>query len=189
MTKLLIATHNPAKLAEYKKFLAGTDFQLLSLSDLGIDDEPIENGKTFKENAELKARFYFEKSGIPTLAEDGGFGIDYLNGEPGVKSRRWPGHEASDQELIDLTLSKLRGVPKEKRTCRLIVVAAYFDGQHLTFGEGFILGSILEKADPRIQEGFPFRSLFWSTDFNKLLLDLTPEEHQAINHRKKALNN
>lgn len=187
MKQLLIATHNPAKIEEYRKLLANSGFKLISLSDLGISDEPVEDGKTFKENAEKKARFYFEKSKISTLAEDGGFEIDYLHGEPGVKSRRWPGHEATDQELIDLTLKKLQGVPEEKRDCRLIVVAAYFNGKDLKFGQGFVTGSILEKADSRIQAGFPFRSLFWSKDFDKLLLDLTPEEHQLINHRKTAL--
>src|SRR3989344_4202727 len=110
--KLLIATRNPGKLREIKEFL-GNDFELLSLNDFSGAPHVDESGSTFEENSILKAKSFFEWSNVPTIADDGGLEIDFLNGEPGVKSRRWPGYEGSDEELINMALEKLRGVPWE----------------------------------------------------------------------------
>src|SRR3989344_660147 len=108
--RLLIATKNPSKAREIKEFL-GDDFELISLADLKDAPNVRETGKTFEKNAILKAKAYFEWSGIPTVADDAGLEIDYLGGEPGVKSRRWLGYEMTDQEMIDTASEELRGVP------------------------------------------------------------------------------
>ena len=102
--KLLIATTNPGKLAEIKRFLFDVPVELVSLNDVGITDHVEETGATFEENAVLKAKFYAEKSGLPTLADDGGFEIDALHGEPGVKSHRWVygDRENTDEELMPI---------------------------------------------------------------------------------------
>ena len=86
--KLLIATNNPGKLKEYKKLLKDLPLKIVSLKNLGIKNKVDENAKTFEENAVKKAEFYSQLTGLPTLSDDGGLEIDYLNGEPGVKSRR-----------------------------------------------------------------------------------------------------
>ena len=89
MKKLLIATTNPGKLSEINRFLGDLPVELVGLKDAGITDAVEETGSTFEENAILKAKYYCKKSGLPTLADDGGFEIDALDGQPGVKSHRW----------------------------------------------------------------------------------------------------
>jgi len=187
MNQLLIATHNPGKLNDYRILLTNSGLALVSLTDLGITTEPEETGKTFLENAELKARFYFELSKIPTLAEDGGLEIDYLNGEPGVRSRRWPGYEATDEELIAFALQKMAGVPDEQRTCNMTAAAVYFDGKNMKTGQGFTKGILTQQADSKIEKGFPYRSIFWSTKFGKLAVHLSDKEKKQLHHRKEAL--
>lgn len=182
--KILIATKNPGKAREIKNFL-GNNFELVSLGDLPDAPDIEETGKTFEENSILKARAYFEWSGISAVADDAGLEIDFLNGEPGVLSRRWPGYEASDQELIDMALNRLKGVSKEKRTAHLIAVGAYFDGHKTIIERGSIDGYIVEKQTADCEPGYPFRAIFWVPKFNKLYQDLTHEEHEQINHRRE----
>lgn len=181
--KILIATKNPAKAKEIDKYL-GDGFELVSLADFPDAPNIEETGKTFLENAILKARAYFEWAGLPSVADDAGLGIDALNGEPGVMSRRWPGYEATDQELIDLALLKLKNVPKEKRTAHLRTVGVFYDGENILHVEGSIDGYIVEKQTVPCEKGYPFRSIFWIPKFNKLYQDLTHEEHDQINHRR-----
>src|SRR3989344_3346587 len=125
MTKLLIATTNPGKLAELSRFLADIPMNLVNLKDLDITDTVEETGNTFEENAILKARYYCKKSGLPTLADDGGFEIDAPGGEPGVKSHRWihGDREDTDEELIAYTFEKMKGI--QKRGAQLRAVLAF----------------------------------------------------------------
>jgi len=191
--KILIATKNPGKVREIKFFL-GSGFEAISFSELVDAPDVEETGKTFEDNAILKAKKYFEWSGIPTVADDSGLEIDYLNGEPGVKSRRWPsfaeasagklGREKTDQELIDMALERLKGVPREKRTAHLVAVGAYYDGKNLITERGSTDGYIVEEQKAQCEPGYPFRAIFWMPRFDKLYQDLTPEEHNQINHRK-----
>jgi XTP/dITP diphosphohydrolase len=113
MRRLLIATTNRAKLAEYRLILrdVGIELELLSLADLRISETPDETGATFAENALIKARFYFERARTATLADDGGLEIDALGGEPGVRSHRWIGSGSnendSDQALVDEVIRRM----------------------------------------------------------------------------------
>ena len=127
MKKLLIATTNPGKLTEIKRFLGDLPIELVGLKDIGIADTVEETGKTFEENAILKANYYYKKSGLPTLADDGGFEIDALGGEPGVRSHRWIDgtKESTDEELIEYTLLRLKDVPLQGREAQLRLVVAY----------------------------------------------------------------
>lgn len=187
MRKLLIATKNPAKIAEYKIILKDLFLEIVTLGDLNIEADVEEDGKTFKENAIKKVKFYSKLSKLPTIAEDGGIEIDYLNGEPGVKSRRWPGYEAPDKELIDLTLKKLTGVPLEKRSAQLkAVIALSIDEEVKTF-EASLRGIILEKPVKKVIRGYPFRSLFYVPEIKKVLAEADKEEEILISHRKKAI--
>ncbi len=197
--KTLIATKNPGKAKEIKKFLEKY-FDVVSLADFSDVPEVEETGRTFEENAILKARKYFEWSGIPSVADDGGLEIDFLNGEPGVLSRRWsfdfapstslrisqdkPGPERTDQELIDIALAKLKGVSWEKRTAHLRTVGAYYNGKNISTETAAVDGYIIEESDGKIEAGYPFRSIFWIPEFKKLYRDLAQEEHEQINHRK-----
>ena len=100
--------------------------KILTLADVRAEEDPEETGKTFQENAILKARCYGEKTNLPTIADDGGLIIPHLNNEPGVKSKRWMGREAADKELIAFTLSNIRGCTGLKRTAFLETCLAFF---------------------------------------------------------------
>lgn len=187
MMKLLIATKNPAKIAEYKIILKDLPLELITLGDLNIRANVEEDGETFEENAIKKVKFYSKLSGLPTLAEDGGIEIDYLNGEPGVKSRRWPGYEATDEELINITLEKLKGVPREERGAQLRAVIALVINRQIKTCEVVRRGVILEKPVEKIISGYPFRSLFYVPEIKKVLAEADKEEEMLISHRKKAI--
>src|SRR3989338_653093 len=146
--RLLIATKNPGKAREITEFLgnsAGRRIETVSLKDLSNAPDVEEIGKTFEENAILKAKKYFEWSGIPTVADDSGLEIDYLNGEPGIKSRRWLGYEMTDRQMIDTALKKLKGVPIERRTAHLVAIGAYYDGKNTIIEKGSTDGRITEE--------------------------------------------
>ena len=98
--KLLIATRNAGKLRELTAMLGDVPFDIVSLNDIGIDDEVEETGETFEENAALKAETYARLSGLPALADDSGLEVDALGGEPGVRSARYAGEDATDADQI-----------------------------------------------------------------------------------------
>ncbi|MBU4298450.1 hypothetical protein KJ636_00170 [Patescibacteria group bacterium] len=129
MRKLLIASFNPGKVREYKMLLKGLPLKLVTLRDLGVKEKFEETEKTLEANAKEKAIFYSELTNLPTIADDSGLEIEFLKGEPGVKSRRWLGYESSDKELIAFTLKKLKDVPWQKRKAQLrtILALAIFD--------------------------------------------------------------
>ncbi|MBI3576724.1 non-canonical purine NTP pyrophosphatase [Candidatus Gottesmanbacteria bacterium] len=192
MKKLLIATTNPGKLAEISMFLSDSPIRLIGLKEAGITDRVEETGKTFEENAILKATFYAKKSGLPAIADDGGFEIDALGGEPGVKSHRWihGDREDTDEELISYTIERLRGIPLPDRGAQLraVVALALPDGTTHT-SEDMIRGVIPLKPTSTRTPGFPFRSLLYLPQLGKFYnFDvLSTEENEAYNHRKKAL--
>src|SRR5271157_4716296 len=121
MRRLLIATANRAKLDEYRLILRGIALELVSLAELGISETPEETGATFTENALIKARFYFERARIATLADDGGLEIDALGGEPGVRSHRWlgSGGDDPDEVLVAEVIRRMKGVETVRRTARI----------------------------------------------------------------------
>jgi XTP/dITP diphosphohydrolase len=183
--RLLIATKNPAKFDEMRQFLGS--FSLVPLPRNAPDIA--ETGATFEENAVLKARAYFDRYHIATVADDGGLEIAALGGEPGVYSRRWPQadetmpyREKTDDELIELALAKLEGAAD--RSARLRVVGAYYDGTRTLTATAAIDGVIATERPDSYEKGYPFRSIFLVPQFGKLFRDLTLEEHEAINHRR-----
>lgn len=192
MKKLLIATTNPGKFAEISHFLSDLPVELIGLRDLHIADHPEESGNTFEENAILKAKFYAQKSGLPTIADDGGAEIDALGGEPGVKTRRWmhADRDSTDDELIKYTLERLKGVPLQNRGMQLRVVIALSlpNGRYYT-SQAKIRGVIAVKPSPQGYLGFPFRSLMYIPELGKFYNHdlMTPQENEQYNHRKRAL--
>lgn len=189
MHKLLIATSNLGKVEQYRAGLSGLDIEFVTLKDAGLGSVE-ETGTTFKENALLKARAYFEQSGLPCIADDGGLEIDALGGKPGVYSRRWKtGDEsATDQELIDFTIEQMKHVPEGERAARFSMVMAFIDKEgkeHVA--EASTEGYIPLEASKTILPSLPFDSVLYMPQFSKIRSELSQEEHETINQRMIAL--
>ncbi|HLX38097.1 MAG TPA: non-canonical purine NTP pyrophosphatase [Candidatus Binataceae bacterium] len=195
MNRLLIATTNPAKLAEYRILLHQMDIQLepVSLADAGITDVPEETGDTFCDNALLKARFYFARAGFPTLADDGGLEVDALGGAPGIHSHRWLGvANPSDRALAEEVIRRMEGVEKRRRTARIraaiaIVHESYSGGMREVCAEAAIEGLIAPRAFPEIRRGFPYRAVLWLPERACYLGELGDDEEARISQRRLAL--
>lgn len=186
--KLLIASHNSAKVAEYKRYLSDLPFELISLSDLNITQEAPENAQTFEEIAVNKAKFYHKLTGLAVITDDGGLMIDALNGAPGIKSRRWLSHEMTDEEMIKSVIEKMKSVPENERTCHLVAVVALIASNGKVYTQQTqIDGVVAQKPTDKRLKGYPYRSFFYIPKFKKFYIDLTDEEHEQINHRRLAL--
>ena len=189
--KLLIATTNPAKQAELTAGVMehAPHVEILTLDDFPEAPEPEETGETFLENAQIKAEYYGDLFGVPTLADDGGFAIDILGGEPGVKAKRWLGRPALEVELATHAIERLVGKPKNERTAVLETCLFFYDpntGKSFSTQEK-VLGWVAEELPEEITPGFPYRAIFYVSEFDKRYDDLTPAEHAKVNHRLLAL--
>ena len=194
MNRILIATTNAAKLAEYRILLRqmNIDLEPLSLADAGIAEVPEETGQTFRDNALLKARFYFAHSKMPTLADDGGLEVDALGGEPGVRSHRWLGPEAStDRALAEEVIRRMEGIEKPHRTARIRAALALIynaEGNACeVIAEDAIEGLIAPRIFPEVRPGFPYRAVLWLPERACYIGELGDEEEARISQRKKAL--
>ncbi len=193
MKKLLIATHNPGKFREYKlifkNFLKNLNFKLVSLNNLKIKDKLKENGKSYKENAILKAKFYCKLSNFLTLADDAGLEIEVLGGWPGIKSRRAKGRECSHKELIKIVMEKLKNVPFEKRKAKykVAIAIAIPNKNRVYVFEGERKGFIAERASRKIWKGFPYDSIYYLPEKKRVFVELTPKLKAKFSHRRVAL--
>ena len=115
VNKLLIATTNKGKLKEITDFLSDLPLEIVSLSDLNIQDDVEEVGKTYKENSQTKALFYAKKSNLPAIADDGGIEILALDGAPGIKSKRWLGKDSSEEDIIKHMTKVAQELPDNNR--------------------------------------------------------------------------
>jgi XTP/dITP diphosphohydrolase len=190
MKTLLIATTNPAKLAEYRLLLRDFDLTLVSLRDAGVSREAPENGATFAENARIKAAHYFVYSGLPTLADDGGLEVDALGGAPGVKSHRWLGHAPSinDRMLAEEVVRRMEGVEPSRRGARLCAAAAivYIDRGVVreALAEAALEGVVAERCFPEVRTGFPYRSVLYLPDRDRYVAELSEEEAARLSQRR-----
>lgn len=186
--ELLVGSNNAGKVHEITELLATLNPLVSTPRELGVTDAPDENGTTLEENAFLKAQFYAERTGLLTLADDTGLEIDALGGEPGPRVRRWPGHEATDQELIDFTLTKLADVPPEQRGAQFRSVVCCYDpatGTH-HFTSGVVRGILAERVGASYHPGLPFDALFSLPEIGKFLGEVKGGG-QVIDHRALAI--
>jgi len=183
--KILIGSSNLGKIQEIKEVINEflPELEVLSLYDFNFKEKPQENGQTFKENAILKAKFYYEKFKIPTIGDDGGLIIPALGNEPGVKSRRWPGYEATDEELIEFLLKKMENV--SERTAYLETCVCFYDGKNIICQQEKIKGYIAREPSKNRIPGYPFRSVFIVEGLNKYYDELNQNE-EIFSHRKIA---
>ena len=188
MKKLLFATTNLGKLRHAIRVFDNDPIQILTLADFPNVVQVEETGDTFLENSTLKAKGYFEQIRIPCIADDGGLKIDALGGLPGVHSKRWLGYDATDLQLADAVIERMKGVPEGERTARMGSCAVFYNGTTLLHNEHWLEGVIAESYDPaKIVKGLPYRPFFYLPQMGKLYSDLTEEEHQELNFRWKNL--
>ncbi len=190
MAELLIATTNPAKLAEYGVLMREFGLRLMSLRDVGIEQEAPENAATFSENARIKAAFYFSRSGLPTLADDGGLEVDALSGAPGVQSHRWLGTHSDDRRLAEEVIRRMTGVELASRTARLRAAATLIYTQQGVVcervAEAALEGIIAERCYPEIRPGFPYRSVLYLPERGCYLAEVN-EQDAAVNLSQRRI--
>jgi len=183
--RLLIASANKGKVAEYRALLDGLDCELLSLSDVGLDGDIPETGATFEENVRIKAVGYAARSGLLTLADDSGLEVEALGGEPGIRSARYAGEHATDADRVAYLLNKLRGVPPERRGARFVcVIAIATPAGEVTFCKGECPGSIV--MEPCGERGFGYDPAFLLPDLGLTMAQLPPELKNRLSHRGRA---
>lgn len=193
--RLLVATRSRHKLAELRDLLLLERAELVDLDDVGIADEVEETGATFAANAALKARFYARLSGLPTLADDSGLEVDALDGGPGVRTRRYAGERATDDENNAKLLGALEGVPPERRGARYRCVLAFVDpgrpgsrgGLPVTTTRGSFAGRI--GMHPRGSHGFGYDPIFEPASEppgGATVGEWPSERKQAVSHRARA---
>lgn len=180
---LVLATRNPAKLAEMARILGELRVELLSAADVGVP-ETDETGATFHQNALLKARAAASASGLAALADDSGLVVDALGGEPGVRSARYAGAHGDDEANTRLVLERMRGVAD--RAARFVCVAALAtpDGRVWT-AEGRLEGTLTER--PRGEGGFGYDPILQPLGDTRTTAEMPPERKDAISHRGLAL--
>ena len=186
MKKVIFATGNQGKMKEIREILGDLDIELLSLKDAGIDADIVEDGKTFEENAQIKAKTICDLTGEIVLADDSGLEVDYLDGAPGIYSARYMGEDTSYDIKNQAILDRLKGVPKEQRTARFVcaIAAVLPDGKTLVTRET-IEGYIGEC--PAGENGFGYDPIFYVDEYHCSTAELTEEQKNEISHRGKAL--
>lgn len=181
--KICFATNNAKKIEEVKAAL-GSDFEIVSLQQIGCHEELPETGDTLEHNAFQKARFVKDHYGVDCFADDTGLEVDALDGAPGVYSGRFAGEPRSDERNISLLLEKMAG--KAERTARFrTVIALILDGEESSF-EGTAEGEILDQKVGH--GGFGYDPIFKPTGFDKTFAELTLAEKNNMSHRGKAVN-
>jgi len=182
--KLLLATRNLAKVKEYSLLFQGAPFHLTTLAEEGINMEVDEIGHTLEENAKLKAIAYASNRFL-VMADDSGLEVDALGGEPGTLSARYAGKDAPDKGRIALLLSRLEGVPWERRSARFRCIIAIASVSRIVgLCEGECQGII--TFEPRGDQGFGYDPIFYLPELGKTMAELSLEEKNRLSHRGKA---
>lgn len=185
MKTIILASNNKNKLKEITEKVKELDLKIVSQSEAGYDIEVKETGKTFEENAILKAETIYRISKMPVIAEDSGLEIDSLNGEPGVYTARYAGENATSKDKIEKVLSLLKNVEESKRTARFRCIICYIDkeGEKHIF-EGSCEGKITYK--PCGTAGFDYDPIFLYD--TRTFAQMTSDEKNKVSHRGKAVN-
>ncbi len=187
--KLLLATRNQGKIVEFRRILdalAPGEIELVGLEVFPDLHDVDETGKTFQENALLKAREMSEATGLPAIADDSGLCVDALNGDPGIFSARWAGEHGNDKANLEKVLEQLKDVPDGERTGYFICVAAlYLPDGRTHCEEGRFLGTILRS--PVGENGFGYDPIFQPEGLSISSAEMSSEEKDAMSHRGKAL--
>lgn len=192
MQRIVFATGNVGKMKEIREILSdltikGEPVEIISMKEAGVNIDIKEDGKSFEENALIKAKAVADvvKDAI-VLADDSGLEVDYLNKEPGIYSSRYMGEDTSYRIKNANLIERLKGVPDERRTARFVcAIACVFPG-----GENFVRTAAIEGRigyEEKGGNGFGYDPIFVVPSYGKSSAELTPEEKNAVSHRGKAL--
>ncbi len=183
---MIFATGNENKMKEIREILGALSLEILSMKEAGVSADIVEDGKTFEENALIKARAICKLAGEMVLADDSGLEIDYLNKEPGIYSARYMGEDTSYHIKNKSLIDRLEGVPDEKRTARFVcaIAAVFPDGKELVV-RGTVEGII--GYEEKGENGFGYDPIFYLPERGCTTAELPPEEKNSISHRGNAL--
>ncbi len=183
--RIIFATKNKGKLAEIKKIM-GSEFDVVSMEEAGINIDVVEDGTTFEENAIKKAETIMKSCNEIVMADDSGLEVDYLNKEPGIYSARFMGEDTPYSVKNNAILEKLKGVPEEERTARFVcAVACAVPNKYTLIAKETMEGIIAQKSEG--ENGFGYDPIFYLPEYGKTSAQLSMEEKNAISHRGKAL--
>ncbi len=183
--KLFLATNNQAKVREYRSLLQNLPYELVTPADEGIISVVNEVGESLEENARLKAMAGTVRSQLLALADDSGLAVDALGGEPGWLAARYAGEGASDKDRVNYLLSRLKGIPWEKRSARFrcVIAIATPEGE-VEFCSGECGGVI--TFEPRGEQGFGYDPIFYLPELDKTMAELPLAIKNQISHRGQA---
>ncbi len=184
--KVIVATKNKGKLEEIAQLLSNLPYDVISMTEAGMNDDIDENGATFEENALIKARALRKVTGETVMADDSGLEVDHLGGAPGVFSARYAGEGATDADRNNKLLLALSGVPGDKRSARFVCAIALIlpdDREIVVRGtcEGYIADA------PAGNKGFGYDPLFYVPEFGSTIAQMDAELKNSISHRGNAL--
>ena len=192
--RIIFATGNKDKMREVRDIMADTGYEVVSMEEAGIDVQAEENGRSFEQNALIKARSVWgvcrdadgKASGDMVLADDSGLEVDYLHREPGIYSARYMGRDTSYRIKNHNIITRLRGVPEEKRTARFVcAVAAVFPDGSEQCGRETLEGPIAYEESG--ENGFGYDPIFYLPEYKMTSAQLPPDVKNSISHRGKAL--
>lgn len=180
--KILLASHNAHKKEEFQKILAPYGVKIIGTDDLKDHDEPIEDGRTFKDNAHIKAKFYYDRYHLCTIADDSGLSIHYLNDFPNIYSARFL--DDLDYEHKNGLICKIMSDIEDRYAYYTCVIALLDEDTDLSF-EGMMEGKIAKA--PKGNNGFGYDPIFIPNGHDVTLAEMTPELKNSISHRYKAI--
>jgi XTP/dITP diphosphohydrolase len=185
--KILLASRNRKKLEELRRILAPAlpAAEVVGLDDVDAYDEVPESGATFADNALIKAREGFRRTGLATVADDSGLAVDALNGMPGVLSARWAGRHGDDRANLELVLDQVADVPDERLGAAFLCAVAYVDAAGEILTDGRMPGRLVRT--PRGENGFGYDPIFVPDGHDRTSAELTVAEKDAVSHRGQAL--
>ena len=186
MQRVIFATGNVDKMREIREILKDLPIEVVSMKEAGVTADIVEDGKTFEENAKIKAKAIMELTNTIVLADDSGLEIDYLNKEPGIYSARYMGENTSYHVKNNNLIERLNGVEDKKRTARFVcAIAAAFPDGTIETTYGTIEGRI--GYEEKGENGFGYDPIFYVPEYGCTTSELTEEQKNAISHRGKAL--
>lgn len=185
--RIVFATGNENKMKEIRMILEDLGMEILSMKEAGVDMEIVEDGMSFEENAQIKARAVARTlTNDIVLADDSGLEIDYLDKAPGIYSARFAGEDTSYDIKNRILLDRLEGVPSEERTARFVcAVAAVFPDGTVSTVRGVIEGQIAQEAEG--ENGFGYDPIFYVPEYGCTTAQMTPEQKNELSHRGKAI--